>query len=223
MKKCALFFMFVITVFQAAAVPENGQARVTGRKAPNEITVDIGPLFVPLFLSDFLEEIYAETKGFGLKAGYDRMVSVRFSAGAEFAFITTRAEGESFESVINSIDAGIHGRYNPWGKIFYLQAGFGLVWFNFDIDGTTGALEDFKKNFDPYTGISGTFDISAGWKLLLGGHFIINASILSGLYIGDALSAATLFKAVSGGIPALTGKGFPLRFDAAITLGWAFY
>jgi hypothetical protein len=34
--------------------------------------------------------------------------------------------------------------------------------------------------------------------------------------------AVTLFKTASGGIPALTGKGFPLRFDAAISLGWAF-
>lgn len=222
MKKCIVFFVFVITVFQAATARENGQAQVTARKAPNEITVDIGPLFVPLFLSDFLEEIYADTRGFGLKAGYDRMVSGHFSAGAEFAFITAQAEGESFEAAINSIDAGIHGRYYPWGKTFYLQAGFGIVSFNFDIDGTTGALDDFKKNFDPYTGISGTFDISIGWKLLLGGHFIINASILSGLYIGDALSATTLFKAASGGIPALTGEGFSFRFDAAISLGWAF-
>lgn len=222
MKKRVVFLALVIAMSQIAAAQEKRQAQVAGRKPLNEITLDIGPLFVPLFLSDFLDEIYAETKGFGLKAGYDRKLSGHFSAGAEFAFITTRAEGESFEAVINSIDAGIHGRYYPWGKTFYLQAGLGLVSFNFDIDGTTGALEDFKKNFDPYTGISGTFDISVGWRLLLGGHFIVNASILSGLYIGDALSAVTLFKAVSGGIPALTGKGFPLRFDAGITLGWAF-
>ncbi|MHB9293351.1 hypothetical protein Holit_02472 [Hollandina sp. SP2] len=222
MKKCVVFLALGIAAFQTATAQENGPARVTGRKPFNEITLDIGPLFVPLFLSDFLDEIYAETKGFGLKAGYDRMVSVHFSAGAEFAFITARAEGESFEAMIKSIDAGIHGRYYPWGKTFYLQAGLGLVSFNFDIDGTTGALEDFKKNFDPYTGISGTLDISVGWRLLIGGHFIVNASILSGIYIGDALSAVTLFKAVSGGIPALTGKGFPLRFDAGITLGWAF-
>jgi hypothetical protein len=191
------------------------------RNPANEIEVDIGPLFVPLFLSDFMEEIYAETKGFGLKAGYNRMLSGHFAAGAEFAFITARIEEESFNAAIGSIDAGVHGWYYPWKKFFYLRAGFGLAWFSFDIDGSTGALDDFKKNFDPYIGISGTFDVGFGWSLLLGGHFIIDTSIVSGLYIGDALSAATLFKLASGAIPALSERGFPLRFDAAIALGWA--
>jgi hypothetical protein len=222
MKKGILLFIATVVMFQTTLAQENGKARAAGGKPANEIEVDIGPLFVPLFLSDFMDVIYAETKGFGLKAGYNRMLSGRFAVGAEFAFITARVEGESINAAIGSIDAGIHGRYYPWKKFFYLRAGLGLAWFNFDIDGTTGALDDFKKNFDPYAGISGTFDIGLGWRLILGGHFIIDASIASGLYIGDALSAATLLKLASGAIPALSERGFPVRFDAAIALGWAF-
>jgi hypothetical protein len=84
-------------------------------------------------------------------------------------------------------------------------------------------LDDFKENFDPYTGVGGTFDIGLGWRWLIGGHFIINASIVSGLYLGDALSATTLPKLASAGIPAVSGKGFPFRLDAAIAFGWAFF
>jgi hypothetical protein len=222
MKKYVIVFTLGLSIFQAAGAQGKDRIQAAGRKPLNEIELDIGPLFVPLFISEFMEEIYAETTGFGLKAGYNRVLSDRFSVGAEFGFIVADIEAESFDAKISSIDAGIHGRYYPWGKTFYIKAGVGLASFNFDLSGTTGALEDFKENFEPYTGISGTFDIGLGWRLLLGGHFIIDASALAGLYLGDALSAVTLFKTASGGIPALTGKGFPLRFDAAISLGWAF-
>jgi hypothetical protein len=221
MKKYTVIFTLFLIVFQTAGAQENGQ-KLSDKRTLNEIEVDIEPLFVPLFFEEFLERVFAETAGFGMKAGYNRILSGHFSVGASFAFITAHVEAESFEAAINSIDTGIHGRYYPWEKFFYLQAGLGLVSFNFDISGTTGVLDDFKKNFDPYIGMSGTFDISFGWRLLLGRHFIINASILSGFYFGDALSTTTLFKLASGGIPALSKKGSPLRFDAAIALGWAF-
>ncbi|MDR3333838.1 MAG: autotransporter outer membrane beta-barrel domain-containing protein [Treponema sp.] len=222
MKKGICIFALMIFMFGAAGGQENKQAPLVNKKPLNEIKVDMGPLFVPLFLKDFMEPIYAEASGFGMKAGYERMLLNSISVGAEFSFITASVEAESFEAKISSIDAGIHGRFYPWKKFFYVQGGFGIVLFNFDIEGTTGALEDFKENFDPYTGVTGVFDLGFGWRWLIGGHFIIDASIISGLYIGNALSATTLFKLASGGIPALTESGFPLRFDAAIALGWAF-
>jgi hypothetical protein len=154
---------------------------------------------------------FADTNGFGLKAGYDRMLSGHFSVGAEFAFITANIGAESFDASISSIDTGIHGRFYPWKKFFYLQTGLGIVTFNFELSGSTGALDDFKENFDPYTGVSGIFEIGFGWRLLIGKHFIIDTSLISGLYLGDAFSATTLFKLASGGIPALSEKGFPFR------------
>jgi hypothetical protein len=67
-----------------------------------------------------MERTFAETAGFGLKAGYERMISDRFSAGVEFAFISARVEAESFDAKIGGIDAGIHGRFYPFKKFFYL-------------------------------------------------------------------------------------------------------
>ncbi|MDR0377132.1 MAG: autotransporter outer membrane beta-barrel domain-containing protein, partial [Spirochaetaceae bacterium] len=134
-----------------------------------------------------MERTFAETAGFGLKAGYERMISDRYSAGAEFAFISSRVKAESFNVKISSIDAGIHGRFYPFRKFFYLQAGFGIVSFNIDIDGSTGALDQFKENFDPYTGVGGSFDAGIGYRLLIGGRFIIDASITSGLYLGNTI------------------------------------
>ncbi|MDR2052025.1 MAG: autotransporter outer membrane beta-barrel domain-containing protein [Treponema sp.] len=221
MKKIALLFVFSALVFQTAAAQEIRITRAPG-KPLNEIKVDLTPLFVPAFLSDLMERTFAETAGFGLKAGYERMISDRFSAGAEFAFITADVEAESFEASINSVDADIHGRFYPWMNFFYLQAGFGIVSFNFDIDGSTGALDQFKENFDSYTGVGGIFDIGFGFRWLIGGHFIIDASIASGVYLGNAVSATTLPKLASAGIPAVSKNGFPFRLDAAIAFGWAF-
>jgi hypothetical protein len=129
---------------------------------------------------------------------------------------------ESFDAAINSIDAGIHGRYYPLRKFFYLQAGFGVVSFNFELSGSSGNLDDFQEDFEPYTGVGGAFDLGFGWRFIIGGHLVIDASILSGFYAGNALSAVTLPKLASGGIPALSGKFFPFRLDAAIAIGWAF-
>jgi hypothetical protein len=169
-----------------------------------------------------MERTFADTGGFGCKAGYDRMITNRFQAGIEFAFITANTKAESFEAAINSIDAGFHGRFYPWMNFFYLQAGFGIVSFSFELSGSTGALDDFKENFDPYTGVGGTFDIGFGFRWLIIGHFVIDASITSGLYLGNAISATTLPKLASAGIPAISGNGFPFRLDAAIAFGWAF-
>jgi hypothetical protein len=221
MRKMILLFVFSALVFQFAAAQENGSAKAV-KKPFNEIKVDPAPLLVPSFISEFMERTFADTTGFGLKAGYDRMITEYFSVGAECAYITADVEAESFKAAINSIDTGIHGRLYPFGKYFYLEAGLGLVVFDFELSGTTGALDDFKENFDPYTGVGGTFDLGFGWRLLLGGHFIIDASITSGLYLGNAVSATTLFKLASAGIPAISEKGFPFRLDAAIALGWAF-
>jgi hypothetical protein len=215
-----VIFALVAGIFQTAGARENGQT--AGGKPLNEIKVDIGPLFVPLFTSEFMEVIYAETSGFGLKAVYDRNLSDRFSVGVDFAFITVDIIYESFDAAINSIDASIHGRYYPGKKFFYLQAGLGVVSSHFDITGTTGDLDDFKENFEPYTGISGTFDLGFGWRFILGRHFVIDASVLSGFYVGNAVSAVTLPKLASGAIAAWSGEFFPIRLDAAIALGWAF-
>jgi hypothetical protein len=221
MKRIGLLFLFSAFVFQIAAARESGIAKAAG-KPLNEIKVDMGPLFVSPFISELMERTFADTSGFGCKAGYDRMITDRFSAGVEFAFITVSTKAESFEAAINSIDAGIHGRFYPFRKFFYLEAGLGLVVFDFELSGSTGALDDFKENFDPYTGVGGTFDIGFGFRWLIGGHFIIDASIMSGLYLGNTISATTLFKLASGGIPAVSGNGFPFRLDAAIAFGWAF-
>jgi hypothetical protein len=220
MKKSIVIFVLAAVMFQPAGARENGQA--SGGKPPNEIKVDLGPLFVPLFISDFMEVIYAETSGFGMKALYDRNLSDRFSVGVDFAFIYADVTYESFDAAIRSIDAGIHGRYYPWKRFFYLQAGFGVVSFNFDISGTTGNLDRFQEDFAPYTGVSGAFDAGFGWRFIIGGHLVIDASVLSGFYLGNALSAVTLPKLASGGLPALSGEFFPFRLDAAIALGWAF-
>lgn len=221
MKRTGLLFMFSVLVFQIAMAQESTIVKNTGRPI-NEIKVDLEPLLVPPFISELMERTFADTDGFGLKAGYDRMITERFSAGVEFAFITANAKAESFEAVINSIDTGIHGRFYPWMKSFYLQAGLGLVVFDFELSGSTGALDQFKENFDPYTGVGGTLDIGFGWRWLIGGHFIIDASITSGLYLGKAVSATTLPKLASAGIPAVSKNGFPFRLDAAIAFGWAF-
>jgi hypothetical protein len=150
------------------------------------------------------------------------MLSDYISIGADFSFITARVEAESFEAEINSIDAGVYARYYPWKKVFYLQTGLGIVSSSFGFSTSTAALEDFKRQIDPYTGVSGVFDLGFGWRWIIGRHFIIDASVLSGLYMGKALSTTTLFKLASGGIPALSGGTFPLRFDAAIAFGLAF-
>ncbi|MDR0718480.1 MAG: autotransporter outer membrane beta-barrel domain-containing protein [Treponema sp.] len=221
MKKIGLLFVFSALVFQITAAQESIFAKTAG-KPPNEIKVDLTPLFLPPFISELMERTFAETAGFGLKAGYDRMITDRFSAGVEFAFITVNIKAESFKAAINSVDAGIHGRFYPWINFFYLQAGFGIVSFNFDIDGSTGALDQFKENFDPYTGVGGTFDIGFGFRWLIGRHFIVDASIISGLYLGNTISAVTLPKLASAGIPAASDNGFPFRLDAAIAFGWAF-
>jgi hypothetical protein len=221
MKKPGLLLVFSVLAFQIAAAQESGISKAAG-KPLNEIKVDIGPLFVAPFISELMERTFADTGGFGLKAGYERMITDRFSAGVEFAFITIGTEAESFEANINSIDAGLHGRFYPWMNFFYLQAGFGFVVFDFELSGSTGALDDFKENFDPYTGVGGTFDIGFGFRWLIGGHFIIDASITSGLYLGNAISATTLPKLASAGIPAVSENGFPFRLDAALAFGWAF-
>jgi hypothetical protein len=215
-----VLFVLVAGIFQTVGARENRPA--AGGKPLNEIKVDIGPLFVPLFTSDFMEVIYAETSGFGLKAVYDRNLSDRFSVGIDFAFITIKVTYESFDAAINSIDASIHGRYYPWKNFFYLQAGLGMVSSDFDITGTTGDLDDFKENFEPYTGISGTFDMGFGWRFIVGRHFVIDTSVLSGFYIGNAVSAVTLPKLASGALSTWSGEFIPIRFDVAIALGWAF-
>jgi hypothetical protein len=221
MRKIVLLFVVSSLIFQFAAAQENGFTKAV-QKPLNEIKADPEPFFVPAFISEFMERTFADTTGFGFKAGYDRMITEYFSAGIEFAFITTGIKAESFEAAINSIDAGIHGRFYPWRKFFYLQAGFGLVTFDFELSGSTSALDDFKEKFGLYTGVGGTFDIGMGLRWLIGGHFIIDASITSGLYLGDAVSATTLFKLASAAVPAASEKGFPFRLDAAIALGWAF-
>jgi hypothetical protein len=222
MKKGICVFVLTIFMFAATQAQENEQVSFVNKKPSNEIKVDIGPLFVPLFLKDFMEPIYAEASGFGMKAGYERMLFDSISVGAEFSFITASVEAESFNAEISSIDVDVHGRFYPWKKVFYIQSGFGIVSFNFDIEGTTGALEDFKENLDPYTGVAGVFDLGFGWRWLIGEHFVMDASIISGLYMGKTVSATTLFKLASGGIPALSGNDFLLRFDTAIAFGWAF-
>jgi hypothetical protein len=223
MKKFILLCILTVLIISTAAAQEYRRPETFKTRPLNEVKTDIGPLFVPLFLSDFMGEVFAETTGFGVKTAYDRMLSEYFSLGGEFAFITAKIKAESFTASINSIDAGIRGRFYPWKKFFYLQAMIGLVTLDFELSGTTGALEDFKEYFDPYTGIGGVFDIGLGWRWLLGRHFIIDTSIISGFYIGNTLSATSLFKLASGGIPALSGNAFPLRrLDAAIALGVAF-
>jgi hypothetical protein len=221
MKRIGLLFMFSALVFQLAAAQESGIAKTAG-KPLNEVKISFEPLLVPSFLSELMERTFAETGGFGLKAGYERMLTDRFSVGAEFAFVTADVSAESFEAAINSVDAGVHGRFYPFRNFFYLQAGFGLVTFNFDLSGSIGALDQFKENFDPYTGVGGTFDIGFGFRWLIGGHFIIDASTAAGLYLGNAISAVTLPKLASAGIPAISGNGFPFRFDASMAFGWAF-
>jgi hypothetical protein len=221
MKRIGLLFVFSVLALHLAAAREDGIPKAAG-KPLNEVKIDFEPFLVPSFLSELMERTFAETGGFGLKAGYERILTDRFSAGAEFAFVTADVSAESFEAVINSVDAGVHGRFYPFRNFFYLQAGLGLVTFNFDLSGSTGSLDQFKENFDPYTGVGGTFDIGFGSRWLIGGHFIIDASITSGLYLGNTISATTLFKLASGGIPAISGNGFPFRFDAAIAFGWAF-
>jgi hypothetical protein len=47
-------------MFGAAWGQENEQTPLVNKKPLNEIKVDIGPLFVPLFLKDFIEPIYVE-------------------------------------------------------------------------------------------------------------------------------------------------------------------
>jgi hypothetical protein len=221
MRKTVLLFVFFILLTQITAAEENGTAKTAG-KPLNEIKVDISPLLVPPFISELMERTFADTTGFGFKAGYDRMIADRFSIGGEAAFVTINTKAESFEAAINSVDAGIHGRFYPWMNFFYLQAGLGFVVFNFELSGSTGALDEFKENFDPYTGAGGTFDIGLGFRRLIGGHFVIDASIRSGLYLGNAISATTLPKLASAAIPAVSGNGFPFRIDAAIAFGWAF-
>jgi hypothetical protein len=221
MKKSVFIFVLTIFIFGTAGAQENELTPRVNKKPLNEIKVDIGPLFVPLFVDEFVERIYAESTGFGMKAGYERMLLDSVSIGLEFAFITASVESESFNAEMSSIDAGIHARYYPWKNVFYVQGGFGIASFNFDIEGATGAV-DFQELFDPFVGVTGIFELGFGWRWLIGGHFIIDASIISGLYMGSAASATTLFKLASGGIPALNGNHSPLRFDAAIALGWAF-
>jgi hypothetical protein len=220
MKKIIVIFVLAAVMFQPAGARENGQ--IAGGKPLNEIKADIGPLFVPLFISEFMAVIYAETSGFGMKAGYDRNLSDRFSAGVDFAFITADVTYESFDAAIRGLEAGIHGRYYPWRKIFYLQAGLGVVSSNLDITGTTGPLDDFKEKFEPYTGVSGTFDMGFGWRFILGGHLVIDASVLAGFSLGNVVSVVTLPKLASGAISAWSWESLPLRLDAAIALGWAF-
>lgn len=213
--------MFSALVFQIASAQESGIAKNAG-KPLNEIKVDVGPLFVPPFISELMERTIADTGGFGYKAAYERMITDRFSAGVEFAFITANTKAESFDAAINSIDAGFHGRFYPQMNFFYLQAGFGLVVFDFELSGSTGALDDFKENFGPYTGAGGTFDIGFGLRWLIGKRFVIDASIMTGLYLGSAISVTTLPRLASAGIPAVSVKGFPFRLDPAIAFGWAF-
>jgi hypothetical protein len=221
MKKLSMLVVFSALVFQIAAAQESGIANSAG-KPLNEIKVDMGPLFVPPFISELMERTFADTGGFGVKAGYERMITDRFSEGVEFAFITANTNAESFDAAINSIDAGLHGRFYPWMNFFYLQAGFGLVVFDFELSGSTGALDDFKENFGPYTGVGGTFDIGFGFRWLIGGHFVVDASITTGLYLGSTISVTTLPKLASAGIPAVSDKGFPFRLDTGIAFGWAF-
>jgi hypothetical protein len=222
MKKNSIAFILMIFIFGAVQAQENEAPPLINKKPLNEIKVDIGPLFVPLFLKDFMEPIYAEASGFGFKAGYERMLLDSISVGAEFSFITASVEHESFSAEINSIDAGIHGRFYPWKKFFYIQSGFGIVSFTLDIEGSTAALDEIREESDFYTGVTGVFDLGFGWRWIIGGHFIIDASMIAGSYLGKAVSTTTLFKLAGSGIPALTGSGFPLRFDAAVALGWAF-
>jgi hypothetical protein len=221
MKKLVLVCVLQALVFQFAAAQANGLS-AAAQKPRNEIKVDPAPLLVPAFISEFMERTFADTSGSGFKAAYERMITEYVSAGVECAYITADVEAESFEAAIHSIDAGIHGRFYPSGKVFYLEAGVGLVMFDFELSGSISALDNFKEDFDPYTGVGGTFDIGFGWRWLLGGHFIVDASITSGVYLGNAVSATTLFKLASAGMPALSGKAFPFRLDAAIALGWAF-
>jgi hypothetical protein len=55
MKKTGLLLAFLALVFQTAATEESGIAKAAG-KPLNEIKVDLGPLFVPPFIS----ELYGE-------------------------------------------------------------------------------------------------------------------------------------------------------------------
>jgi hypothetical protein len=221
MKKDIIVLMIFIFVGVVHA-QENEAPPLINKGPANEIKVDIGPLFMPLFLKDFLKPIYAEAAGFGMKAGYERMLFDSVSLGAEFSFIAASVEAETFQANASSIDAGIHLRFYPWKKFFYIQGGFGIVSFAFDLESYLFDLDDFRDKIDPYVGVAGVFDLGIGWRWIIKGHFIIDATIIAGLYMGKAISTATLFKAASGGIPTLTGHDFPLRFDAGIALGWAF-
>jgi hypothetical protein len=214
-KKYIVFLFLLIPVIPAAAAD--------GRPL-NEVKVDIGPFFVPLFFEDFMDKIYAETSGFGFKLGYDRMLSERFSVGAEFAFVTTKIKDidDRYEAKFSGIDTGIHCRFYPWKKRFYLEGGFGLVSFDFELTGN-GGLDDFLDYLGPYNGAAGTLDFGLGWRLILGRHFIIDLSLMYGFYLGNSFSATTLFKLAGGAMAAfLDDRNYTHRFDAALALGWAF-
>jgi hypothetical protein len=83
----------------------------------------------------------------------------------------------------------------------------GLAAFDFELSGSTGALDDFKENFDPYTGVGGTFDIGFGFRWLIGRRFVIDASITSGLYLGSAISVTTLPRMASA-VDTITITGY---------------
>ncbi|MDR2094821.1 MAG: hypothetical protein LBP76_04800 [Treponema sp.] len=113
--------------------------------------------------------ISGEVSLFGGGARYERMLTPKFSAGADVYW-------SSFFFIWNELDVGVFGRMYPWEGKFFVELGLGFH--------THTALAVFGGHLEVITGLA--ISPAAGWRIDFGrpGGFFITPGIKAPITMG---------------------------------------
>lgn len=162
-----------------------------GASVKNIITVDINPELTAIFFN------VSRVKGFGLGAGYERVLTDHVSLKAGFSTVYLSLYDVNFLTM----DFRLSGR-------FYLLGTAPAGWF-------VEAAAALLRYSSPYEqGFMGSLGMAAGWKLIIAGHFSLEPYLGLNIYTGDKFLMPFTMTAVSE----LIMPGFILGMN----IGWSF-